>query len=125
MGQLVSHVKPGEADINEEFSSEQNKFFFLHDSKGFEPGDTATFDIVTKFISERCEKEELKDRLHAIWYVCPLRTVSPLILYPYRLCTETPTAGGRVFESGDEKLVKLAQEKGSKFLDSIVRPLHT
>ena len=67
MAQLVSHNKPGEANINEEFSSEQNKFFVLHDSKGFEPGDTTTFDIVTKFISERCEKEELKDRLHAIW----------------------------------------------------------
>jgi hypothetical protein len=67
VAQLVSHIKPGEADIDKEFSSEQNKFFFLHDSKGFEPGDTTTFDIVTKFILERCEKEELKDRLHAIW----------------------------------------------------------
>ena len=67
MAQLVSHIKPGEADIDEEFSSTQSKFFVLHDSKGFEPGDTTTFDIVTKFISERSKKKDLKDRLHAIW----------------------------------------------------------
>ena len=45
VAQLVSHIKPGEADIDEEFFSEQNKFFVLHDSKGFEPGNATTFDI--------------------------------------------------------------------------------
>ena len=32
-----------------------------------------------------------------------------------RLCTETPTAGGRVFEAGDDKLVQLAYKEGSTF----------
>ena len=42
--------------------------------------------------------------------------------YRSRLCTETPTAGGRVFEAGDDKLVQLAYEKGSTFLAIIVQP---
>ena len=36
-----------------------------------------------------------------------------------RLCTETPTAGGRVFEVGDEELLKLAHETGSAPLTSL------
>jgi hypothetical protein len=32
------------------------------------------------------------------------------------LCTETPRAGGRVFETGDEKLLKLARTTESAFL---------
>jgi hypothetical protein len=67
VAQLVSDIKPGDANIDDELFFEQNKSFVLHDSKGFEPGDSTAFDIVTKFISERCEKEELNDRIHAIW----------------------------------------------------------
>ena len=33
-----------------------------------------------------------------------------------RLCTETPTAGGRVFETGDERLLQLAHQTESAFL---------
>jgi hypothetical protein len=33
-----------------------------------------------------------------------------------RLCTETPRAGGRVFETGDEKLLQLAYRTQSAFL---------
>jgi len=66
----VEHNKPGEADIENEFSSKTNKFFILHDSKGFEPGDDDTFNKVKKFISQRSkEQSETKDRLHAIWSV--------------------------------------------------------
>lgn len=32
-----------------------------------------------------------------------------------RLCTETPTAGGRIFETGDENLLRLAHETQSAF----------
>ena len=62
VGQIFSHMKRGKADFDKEFTSEQNKFFVLHEMKGYEHGDT-----LTKFISARCEKEELKDRFHAIW----------------------------------------------------------
>jgi len=94
-----SEFRAGEADIDKEFVSTENEFFVLHDSKGFEPGDNANFDVVSRFIEERCRLEDLKDRLHAIW-----------------LCTKTPTAGGRVFEIGDEKLLELAHNKGVPIL---------
>ena len=42
--------------------------------------------------------------------------------YRSRLCTETPTAGGRVFEAGDDKLVQLAHTKSSTFPAIIVHP---
>lgn len=88
----VSEKVPGQAEINQEFTSNENNLFVLHDSQGFEPGDTLNFEIVREFIEKRSDKHlELKDQLHAVW-----------------LCTETPTAGGRVFESGDEKFLQLA-----------------
>lgn len=93
-GAHVSDLKPGTADTNREFVSEENKYFTLHDSQGFEPGETDNFDIVSQFVLQRSKEDlPLKDRLHAVW-----------------LCTETPTAGGRVFETGDEKLLKLAHK---------------
>jgi len=58
----------GEANIETEFTSSENPFLVLHDSKGFEPGDTTTFDIVSNFIRERRKEGlSLKDQLHAIW----------------------------------------------------------
>jgi len=33
-----------------------------------------------------------------------------------RLCTVTPSAGGRVFERGDEDLLQLAHQKGSELV---------
>ena len=33
-----------------------------------------------------------------------------------RLCTETPRAGGRIFETGDENLLRLVHDTGSAFL---------
>jgi hypothetical protein len=58
----------GEANIETEFTSNENPFLVLHDSKGFEPGDTGTFDIVSNFIKERRKEGlALKDQLHAIW----------------------------------------------------------
>jgi hypothetical protein len=66
--QHVAHYKPGESDIHQQIISEENPFFILHDSKGFEPGDTATFDIVRQFVLERRnENLPLKDQLHAVW----------------------------------------------------------
>lgn len=36
----------------------------------------------------------------------------------FRLCTETPRAGGRVLEEGDKKLLALAHELGSSSLQT-------
>ncbi|KAH9066175.1 hypothetical protein EDB87DRAFT_1732214 [Lactarius vividus] len=90
----VAHYKPGESDIQQEFESPENPYFVLHDSQGFEPGDLSNFEIVRTFIMQRSlEHLALKDRIHGLW-----------------LCVETPTAGGRVFEKGDEHLLKFAHE---------------
>jgi hypothetical protein len=39
-----------------------------------------------------------------------------------RLCTETPRAGERIFEVGDENLLQLAYETQSTFLATTVTP---
>ncbi|KAG2088268.1 uncharacterized protein F5147DRAFT_587736, partial [Suillus discolor] len=44
--EIVAHNKPGEAHIDKELISSQNKRFVLHDSKGFEPGDEDNLEIV-------------------------------------------------------------------------------
>ncbi|KAJ7055574.1 hypothetical protein C8F01DRAFT_453939 [Mycena amicta] len=88
----VSHQRAGKSDINEEIISPQNHRFVLHDSQGFEPGDVSNLDVVTSFLRERNGKNvPLERRVHAVW-----------------LCVQTPYAGGRVFETGDEKFLDLA-----------------
>ncbi|KAJ7797793.1 hypothetical protein B0H14DRAFT_2530791 [Mycena olivaceomarginata] len=49
----VSRFEPGEADIYSEITSETNTRFVLHDSKGFEPSKTDTFDVVREFILKK------------------------------------------------------------------------
>jgi hypothetical protein len=68
MTKPVSGQQVGEANLNDEFTSPENEFFVLHDSKGFEPGDTKTFDTVRGFIEERSDESVwLDERLHAVW----------------------------------------------------------
>jgi len=48
-------------------TSEQNKRLVLHDSRGFEPGEVDTVETVERFIKDRGEQHDIKDRLHAVW----------------------------------------------------------
>ncbi|KAJ7676351.1 hypothetical protein B0H17DRAFT_1080203 [Mycena rosella] len=90
----VSHFNPGDAEIDKEITSEINPRFVLHDSKGFEPSNLSTFNVVSDFLQRKSANSlELKERLHAVW-----------------LCIHTPTDGVRVLEAGDEKFLKLADE---------------
>ncbi|KAH8998267.1 hypothetical protein EDB86DRAFT_825885 [Lactarius hatsudake] len=90
----VAHYKPGESDIRQEFVSPENQYFVLHDSKGFEPGDLSNYETVRTFIEQGSQPHlPMKDRIHGLW-----------------LCVETPTAGGRVFERGEEYLLKFAHD---------------
>jgi len=90
----VSHLKTGISDIERAYVSPWNKQFILHDSNGFEPGDLVNYNIVRDFILRRSKPEvPPEERVHGVW-----------------LCTETPPAGGRVFEKGDELLVAFAHE---------------
>ena len=56
----------GKADIQEGLESPVNQRFTLHDSLGFEPGDTDNYGTVKEFIQSR-QTGQLKDRLHAVW----------------------------------------------------------
>lgn len=68
MAQRVSNYElAGESDIEKGFASDQNKLFVLHEAPGLEPGNLVNFNIAESFILERCEQEELSERLHAIW----------------------------------------------------------
>ncbi|KAJ7133050.1 hypothetical protein C8R44DRAFT_771819 [Mycena epipterygia] len=88
----VSHQARGVCDIKVEITSPQNPLFVLHDSMGFEPGQSQNFEEATKFLLSRSGDDvALKDRVHAIW-----------------LCIQVPFAGGRAFETGDEKFLELA-----------------
>lgn len=90
---LTSDDKPGEANIDTEFISNQNDRFVLHDSKGFEPGDEDNLKIVQDFIERRKNMTALKDQLYAVW-----------------LCFEIPRAGGRLLETGTEKFLTLKRK---------------
>jgi len=88
----ISHGERGKCNINDEIISVENPCFVLHDSMGFEPGDTENYDLTVKFLEDRTEKSKpLMDRLHVIW-----------------LCIQIPTADGRVFETGDEQFLAAA-----------------
>jgi len=86
----VSHYRAGNADINTEITTANNRHFVLHDSLGYESGSTDNFKVVENFIIERSKRAELSEQLHAIW-----------------LCTTVPVAGARVFEVGDERLFEM------------------
>jgi len=55
-------------DINKEiFDATENNRFVLHDSQGFEHGETETVRIVEQFMQERDAMQDIKDKLHAVW----------------------------------------------------------
>jgi hypothetical protein len=41
----------------------------LHDSQGFEPSEIANLEKVKNFIKSRGPEVDLKDRVHAIWWI--------------------------------------------------------
>ena len=64
----VAQYTPGCPEIDLEFTSPENKYFILHDSKGFEAGDSDTYNDVERFIRQRRDSNcPLKDQLHAVW----------------------------------------------------------
>ena len=67
--QAPSHNQRGICDIETELFSPQNERFVLHDSEGFEPGEVEKYATVKKFVQHRREQRDLKDQLHAVWFV--------------------------------------------------------
>jgi len=55
-------------DIEHQITYNGSNFIF-HDSQGFESGATEELVIAWEFIEKRSAETELKDQLHAIWYL--------------------------------------------------------
>ncbi|KAG1792038.1 uncharacterized protein HD556DRAFT_1444824 [Suillus plorans] len=89
----ISEHKRGEADIEREFIAEENERFVLHDSQGFEAGDSMIFKTAKDFIDRRRKEPKLQDKIHAVW-----------------LCLSIPHADGRLLESGVEEFLNLRKE---------------
>ncbi|KAI6152663.1 hypothetical protein BKA82DRAFT_4113147 [Pisolithus tinctorius] len=91
----VAKDKPGEADIEQEFTSPENDRLILHDSKGFEAGDAGNYETVKSFIVKRKKEPKIKDQLHAVW-----------------LCFQIPipTYGERLLEDAAEAFLKIRKE---------------
>ncbi|KAH0834218.1 hypothetical protein J3R83DRAFT_11531 [Lanmaoa asiatica] len=85
----VSENSRGSADIDREFVAAENGLFVLHDSLGLEAGESDNFDKVKSFISDRRKRENLQDRLHAVW-----------------VCLAVPYAKGRLLEAGMEDFLR-------------------
>ena len=97
--------------------SPENQHFLVHYFKGFEPGDVSNFDTVRDFILQRSRQDlPLSEKIHALWYVdFPFFRFSDGSLHNIRLCIETPTTGGCVFEIGDKMLLKFTHMNRSAF----------
>jgi hypothetical protein len=76
----ISHHRRGNADITEPIKPRENDRFILHDSMGFEHGDSKEFTIAKEFIESRSrDSVPLEKRVHVIWRVCFGSILSTLI----------------------------------------------
>ncbi|KAG2053118.1 hypothetical protein BDR06DRAFT_1009001 [Suillus hirtellus] len=88
----IAEYDSGEADINQEFTAPENERFVVHDSRGFEAGDSENFAIAKDFIKRR-RNMPLQDKIHAVW-----------------LCIPIPLANAALFEDGIEEFINLRKE---------------
>ena len=63
-----NELQKGIHDIEDQITYLGSNFIF-HDSEGFEAGAREEMEIVWKFIKRRSAATELRDQLHAIWYL--------------------------------------------------------
>ncbi len=55
--------------MHDEFSFKSNPQFIFHDSPGFEAGGNKELQEVLSFLQEKAKVNDVKDQIHAIWYV--------------------------------------------------------
>ena len=65
----MSHSKAGVSNINAAIVARENGRFVLHDSQGFEPGEDENFKKVVDFLKVRKDMPNVRDQVHAVWYV--------------------------------------------------------
>ena len=56
-------------NIDDELVFTNHDGYLFHDSRGFEAGGEEELKIVQDFVSRKSSERELKDKLHAIWFV--------------------------------------------------------
>jgi hypothetical protein len=54
--------------IDDELVFSNHTGYVFHDSRGIESGSTEELEILQKFIQRKCEVNQLRNRLHAIWF---------------------------------------------------------
>ena len=59
----------GVHNVHDQFSFTSNPQFIFHDSPGFEAGGEQELHDVLSFIHEMAKATEVKDQIHAIWYI--------------------------------------------------------
>ena len=69
--QNVYEYTAGEADINKEIYPANNDCWVLHYSLAYGSGEVENFRKLTEFIDHRTGNANVRDRLHAIWYIPP------------------------------------------------------
>ena len=92
--QTVSHIEAGVSDINTAIISSENGRFVLHDSQGFEHREGENFQKVVDFLKARKDMPNVRDRVHAVWYVYrPSITCTMVIKTLRRLCIQVSVSG--------------------------------
>ena len=66
--EVSNEFQRGIHDIEHQITYDGSNFIF-HDSQGFESGAIEELEDVWKFIEKRSGTTEVKDQLHAIWYL--------------------------------------------------------
>jgi hypothetical protein len=69
--------------------------YIFHDSRGFEAVSNEELGIVQEFIRKRSRERRLRDRLHAIWFVLSMFTISnadggPILRYCIPMDNQRP-----------------------------------
>jgi len=64
-----NHHQHGKHDIDQPFESDKHPGLIIHDSEGFQAGDTKEVVAFEKFLKKRLMAPDVEDQLHAIWQV--------------------------------------------------------
>ena len=114
---LLTFCQRGMHDIEHQITYPGCNFIF-HDSQGFESGATKELEVVWEFIEARSTKTELKDQLHAIWYLALILYIW-LIIEPF-LGTAYPWIALVLFWMQNYSFLTKGQEKVSPEVYSLI-----
>jgi len=63
-------------DVEDELVFTNHDGYIFHDSRGFEAGSKEELEIVQEFVRRKSGEKLLEDKLHAIWFVPLVSTIS-------------------------------------------------